>query len=151
MADVSTVFHVEHRGSRAPRQPETGNAIRTRRRRMFHVYIRIAPQFSSLHGSANYVDAMFHVERSFSAILRAHSPIPITNILIDGEFVPLTVNNVVNSPASSQRTTAFPIVLSHWCRNLALDQHGSLSPSSRTRLLDSGIWSGSDQRNTFPN
>src|SRR6266568_6833248 len=104
------------------------------------------------HGSANFAArAMFHVERSFSAILRAHSPILITNILLDGEFVPLTVNNVVNSPASSQRTTAFPIVLSHWCRNLALDQHGSLSPSSRTRLLDSGIWSGSDQRNMFPN
>src|SRR5439155_19542907 len=100
------------------------------------------------HGSANFAArAMFHVERSFSAILRAHSPILITNILLDGEFVPLTVNSMANSPAAD----SVPVVLSHWCRNLALDQHGSLSPSSRTRLLDSGIWSGSDQRNTFPN
>src|SRR5438034_11732581 len=49
-----------------------------------------------------------------------------------------------------QRADSAPVVFSHWCRNLALNQHGSLSPSSRTRLLDSGIWSGSDQRNTFP-
>src|SRR5947209_7492766 len=121
-------------------QLKTATPTRTRQPnvpRGTRVYIRIAPSPLVCMVPPIYVDAMFHVERSFSAILRAHSPILITNILLDGEFVPLTVNNVVNSPASSQRTTAFPIVLSHWCRNLALDQHGSLSPSSRTRLLDS--------------
>src|SRR5205823_11796381 len=82
----------------------------------------------------------------------SHAPCPLADpntckYIVRRRLVPLTVNSMANSPAAD----SVPVVLSHWCRNLALDQHGSLSPSSRPRLLDSGIWSGSDQRNTFPN
>src|SRR6266446_2046973 len=79
-------------------QLKTATPTRTRQpnvARGTRVYIRIAPSSLVCMVPPIYVDAMFHVERSFSAILRAHSPILITHILLDGEFVPLTVNNVV--------------------------------------------------------
>src|SRR5213592_5014669 len=108
---------------------------------MHFTLARIVPLISLLAQHSTWNIGWSHAPR--------HSPILIrANIFVrTATFVPLTVNSMANSPAAD----SVPVVLSHWCRNLALDQHGSLSPSSRTRLLDSGIWSGSDQRNTFPN
>ena len=144
MADVSTVFHVEHRGSVARLNRQRPLKIRSHTFHVQYSHIKDEPLVLGPRGSPISLLA----QRSMWNVSSQRSRIsaPLADPKARDNFIPLTVNSVANSPAHR----SIPVVLSHWCRNLALDQRGSLSPSSRTRLLDSGIWSGSDQRNTFP-